>query len=78
MRAFLWQRWFAGAFDGNGGAHLAGAWRLPMDLMDLMDQMDNLGGAIVYPVGLHAAVWFGSGVNVPVGFAVPLSGLARA
>ena len=52
MRAFLWQRWFAGAFDGNGGAHLAGAWRLPMDLMDLMDQMDNLGGAIVYPVGL--------------------------
>ena len=28
---------------GNGGAHVAGAWRLQMDLMDQVDQMDKMG-----------------------------------
>ena len=28
-----------------------------------------MGGAMLYPVGLHAAVWFGAGDDVPLGCA---------
>ena len=35
------------------------------------------GGATVYPVGLHAAVWFGAGADVPVGFACLMATVAR-
>ena len=38
-----------------------------MDLMDQMDQMDNVGEPLYTPWVCCAAVWFGSGVNVPVG-----------
>ena len=52
--------WCAGGVclpDSNGGAQSAVAWRLCLTCLTCLTNWC----ATVYPVGLHAAVWFGAG-----------------
>ena len=44
-----------------------------MDLMDLMDQMDKVGAPVFALTGYAVA-----SLDIPRGFAVPQSGMARA
>ena len=55
----------AGQLDGNGGMRGAGAWRLCLTCLTCRTSWC----APVYPVGLLAAVWYGSGEDVPLGYA---------
>ena len=58
---------YAGLFYGNGGVRVAWAWRLRMDQMDQMDQMDKMGAPLYTLWVCCAAVWFGSGADLPQG-----------
>ena len=66
-RAKLYRWGSAGFFYGNGGMPSTGAWRLLMDQVDLMDQMDKMGASRYTPWVCCAAVWFGSGEELPQG-----------
>ena len=65
----IYRRGVPGFFDGNGGLLSAEAWRLFMDQVDLMDQMDKMGAPWYTPRVCGAAVWFGSGEDLPQGYA---------
>ena len=45
-----------------------------MDQVDQMDQIDKKWGVTIYPTGLPAAVWYGSGEKLPQGYARQLDG----
>ncbi len=55
--------------DSNGGMRVAAAWRLCQCLTSLISltSLSSLTSwcAIVYPEGLHAVVWYGSGEELP-------------
>ena len=50
--------------DGNGGVRVAWAWRLCLTCLTSLTSLTR-GRAIVYPEGLLAAVWYGSGDDLP-------------
>ena len=53
--------------DGNGGVQAAAVWRWLMDQVDKMDKMDKMGAPRDNPRVGGAAVWNGSGEDVPQG-----------
>ena len=59
---------YARQLDGNGGVRVAAAWRLLMDQMDQMDLMDKMGAPRYTPRVCGAAVGFGSGADLPLGW----------
>ena len=59
----IYRRGMPGFFDGNGGVHVAGAWRLCLTSLTCLTSWC----APVYPEGLLAAVWYGSGEDLPSG-----------
>ena len=63
----------AGQLDGNGGMRVAGAWRLCLTCLTSLTCLTRWR-APVYPVGLLAAVWYGSGEDLPLGYARQLDG----
>ena len=58
---------YARQHDGNGGVQVAAAWRWLMDQVDKMDKMDKMGAPRDNPRVGGAAVWNGSGEDVPQG-----------
>ena len=42
--------------------------------LTVVNRGNGYGGVSLYPVGLHAAVWFGSGKELPLGNAWQLDG----
>ena len=61
--------------DGNGGMRVAGAWRLHGNFWDFLGIFGMVIGAPCdTPWVCGAAVWFGSGANVPVGYACLFDG----
>ena len=58
---------YAGFFNGGGGVLVAGAWRLHKTYKTYKTYKIMVGCATVYPVGLHAVVWYGSGRRVADG-----------
>ena len=59
---------YARQLDGNGGVRVAWAWRLCLTCLTSLTSLTSWC-APVYPVGLLAAVWFGSGEELPLGYA---------
>ncbi len=51
---------YAGQLDGNGGVRAAGVWRLCLTCLTSRTCLTSWC-APVYPEGLLAAVWYGSG-----------------
>ena len=45
-----------------------------MRIMRIMRFMRGEWGVTIYPLGLPTAVWYGSGENVPVGYACLFDG----
>ena len=59
--------------DGNGGMRVAWAWRLCLTCLTSRTCLTSWC-APVYPGGLLAAVWYGSGEDLPLGYARQLDG----
>ena len=61
---------YAGQRDGNGGMRGAGAWRLHGNFWDFLGIFGRVIGAPCdTPWVCSAAVWFGSVVDLPQGYA---------
>jgi len=61
--------------DGNGGVRVAWVWRLHGNFWDFLGFFGRVIGAPCdTPWVCCAAVWFGSGANVPVGYACLFDG----
>jgi len=65
-RAKICRLGYARQLDGNGGVRVAWAWRLCLTCLTSLTSLTR-GRAIVYPEGLLAAVWYGSGKDLPLG-----------
>ena len=64
---------YARQLDGSGGVRVAAAWRLCQTCQTCQTCLTSWC-APVYPVGLRVAVWFGSGEDLPLGYAGQLDG----
>ena len=53
---------------GNGGVQAAAVWRLCLTCLTCRTCLTSWC-VTVYPVSLHAAVWFGAGDDMPPGYA---------